>query len=56
VILVTGRILNDLRRVVGDLQFVDAVVAQNGAVIYFPGTGHTTRLAPPVPPPFVTTV
>jgi hydroxymethylpyrimidine pyrophosphatase-like HAD family hydrolase len=49
VILVTGRILDDLRRVAGDLRFVDAVVAENGAVIHFPGTGHTTVLAPPVP-------
>ena len=52
-ILVTGRILEDLRRVAGDLHFVDAVVAENGAVIHFPGTGHTTVLAPPVPPAFV---
>ena len=53
VILVTGRILEDLRRVAGDLQFVDAVVAENGAVIHSPGTGHTTVLAPPVPQAFV---
>ncbi len=46
VILVTGRILDDLRRVAGDLRFVDGVVAENGAVIHFPGTGHTTILAP----------
>ena len=32
VAIVTGRILNDLRRVAGDLRFVDAVVAENGAV------------------------
>ena len=53
VILVTGRILDDLRRVAGDLRFVDGVVAENGAVIHFPGTGHTTILAPPVPQAFV---
>jgi hydroxymethylpyrimidine pyrophosphatase-like HAD family hydrolase len=53
VILVTGRILDDLRRVAGDLRFVDAVVAENGAILHFPGTGHTTVLAPPVPPAFV---
>jgi hydroxymethylpyrimidine pyrophosphatase-like HAD family hydrolase len=53
VILVTGRILDDLRRVAGDVRFVDAVVAENGAVIHFPGTGHTTVLAPPIPPSFV---
>ena len=53
VILVTGRILDDLRRVAGDLHFVDGVVAENGAVMHFPGTGHTTILAPPVPQAFV---
>ena len=45
VILVTGRILDDLRRVAGELHFVDGVVAENGAVVHFPGTGHTTTLA-----------
>ena len=50
VVLVTGRILDSMA---GDLRFVDAVVAENGAVIHFPGTGHTTVLAPPVPPAFV---
>ena len=53
VILVTGRILDELRRVAGDLHFVDAVVAENGAVIHFPGTGHTTVLAPRVPQAFL---
>jgi hydroxymethylpyrimidine pyrophosphatase-like HAD family hydrolase len=42
VILATGRILEDLRRVVGDLHFVDAVVAENGAVVLFPDSGHST--------------
>jgi hypothetical protein len=36
VILVTGRILSDLRGAAGDLKFVDAVVAENGAVLTFP--------------------
>ena len=53
VILVTGRILDDLRRVAGDLRFVDGVVAENGAVVHFPGTGHTTVLAPLIPQAFV---
>jgi hypothetical protein len=35
VVLVTGRILSDLRLVAGDLGFVDAVVAENGAVLAF---------------------
>jgi hypothetical protein len=45
VILVTGRIISDLRRVCGDLHFVDAVVAENGAFIEFPGTGYSMSLA-----------
>jgi hydroxymethylpyrimidine pyrophosphatase-like HAD family hydrolase len=35
VLLVTGRILDDLRRVAGDLHFVDAVIAENGAIVHF---------------------
>jgi hypothetical protein len=42
VVLATGRILEDLRRVVGELHFVDAVVAENGAVVTFPESGYTT--------------
>jgi hypothetical protein len=53
VLLVTGRILDDLRRVVGDLRFVDAVVAENGAVITYPQTGHSMVLGPPPPAAFV---
>jgi HAD superfamily hydrolase (TIGR01484 family) len=48
VILVTGRILSELRRVAGDLHFVDAVVAENGAVLEFPSSGHHTVLGSPV--------
>jgi hydroxymethylpyrimidine pyrophosphatase-like HAD family hydrolase len=46
VLLVTGRILDDLRRVAGDLHFVDGVIAENGAVLHFPDNGHTSTLAP----------
>jgi hypothetical protein len=53
VMLVTGRRLDDLRRVVGKLHFVDGVVAENGALVHFPDGGLTTTLAPPVPPAFV---
>ena len=52
VLLVTGRILDELRRVAGDLHFVDAVIAENGAVLHFPESDHTTRLAPEVPAAF----
>ncbi len=47
VIIVTGRILEDLKRVCGDLHFVDAVVAENGAFLEFPSTGYSLSLAPP---------
>jgi phosphoserine phosphatase len=53
VLLVTGRILAELRRAAGDLHFVDAVVAENGAVIHFAGSGRTSALAPLVPEGFV---
>ena len=33
VLLATGRILDELRRVAGDLHFVDGVIAENGAVL-----------------------
>lgn len=50
VVLVTGRILEDLKRVAGELYFVDAVVAENGAVVEFPDSGYTTTLGQPPPP------
>jgi hydroxymethylpyrimidine pyrophosphatase-like HAD family hydrolase len=53
VLLVTGRILDELRRVAGDLHFVDGVVAENGAVIHFPASGRTSALAPSVPDSFL---
>ena len=49
VMLVTGRILDDLRRVAGDLHFVDGVIAENGAVIEFPDSGHSTVIGQPPP-------
>jgi hydroxymethylpyrimidine pyrophosphatase-like HAD family hydrolase len=53
VLLVTGRILEELRRVAGDLHFVDGVIAENGALVHFPDTGYTSRLAPFVPEAFL---
>ncbi len=44
VVLVTGRVLSDLRHVAGDLDFAHAVVAENGAVLSFPHSGRTLRL------------
>ncbi len=48
VVIVTGRILRELRRVAGDfdLTFVDGVVAENGAVILL-SNGHRRLLGPP---------
>lgn len=48
-LLVTGRILGELYRVAGDLHFVEAVVAENGAVIEFTDSGYSRLLgtAPP---------
>ena len=53
VVIVTGRILDDLRRVAGDLHFVDAVIAENGAVLHVPESDYTVRLAPAISPAFV---
>ena len=49
VMLATGRILDDLRRVAGELHFVDAVIAENGAVVTFPDSGHVTVNGQPPP-------
>jgi hydroxymethylpyrimidine pyrophosphatase-like HAD family hydrolase len=48
-VLVTGRSLLDLRQVAGDLDIFDAVIAENGAVLAFPG-GRTRVLGRPPPP------
>ena len=52
VVLVSGRLLPDLRQVAGDLEFADAVVAENGAVLSFPATGRTLSLHAPPDPAF----
>jgi 3-deoxy-D-manno-octulosonate 8-phosphate phosphatase KdsC-like HAD superfamily phosphatase len=53
VLIVTGRILSELRDLTGDLRFVDAVVAENGAVLAFPAAGRTNVLGEPPPAAFV---
>jgi hydroxymethylpyrimidine pyrophosphatase-like HAD family hydrolase len=53
VVLATGRILDDLRRAAADLRFVDAIVAENGAVLEFPHRGYSAALAPPPPQDFL---
>src|SRR5579875_4056843 len=50
VLLVTGRRVDDLQRVAGDLHFVDAVIAENGAVITFPESGYERSLGQAPPP------
>lgn len=52
VVLVTGRILMDLRRVLTEDNLFDAIVAENGAVISFPD-GPTRRLGRPPPREFL---
>jgi len=52
VVIVSGRILSDLKQVAGDLGFVDAVVAENGAVLCFPN-GHERLLGHPPPEVFL---
>ena len=48
VMIATGRILSDLRSLCGDLSFVDAIVAENGAVLAFPN--GQTRILGRLPP------
>lgn len=48
-ILVTGRDLDDLRRVCPRLRAFDLVVAENGALLFRPATGEETLLATPPP-------
>jgi hydroxymethylpyrimidine pyrophosphatase-like HAD family hydrolase len=50
VALVTGRRLDDLRRLIGDLHLFDVVVAENGSIATFPASGRSARLAPTNPP------
>lgn len=50
VLIATGRRLEHLRESVGDLRIVDAVVAENGALIAFPSSGRTLFLGHPPPP------
>lgn len=49
-ILVTGRSFFDLIRSCERLDLFDAVVAENGAVLYFPAAGMIRDQGPPPPP------
>ena len=52
-ILVTGRELPDLKRVFPRLDLFDRVVAENGGLLYDPGTEEERPLGPAPPAPFV---
>src|SRR5215469_8807622 len=49
-LLVTGRQLEDLKRVFDRLDLFDVVVAENGSLLYFPAA-QEERLVAAVPPP-----
>jgi HAD superfamily hydrolase (TIGR01484 family) len=51
-VMVTGRELPDLRRVFAQTDRFDAIVAENGALLWMPATGET-QLAPSPPPAFI---
>jgi hypothetical protein len=53
VILVTGRRLDDLRRVAGNLGCFNAIVAENGAVLCFPESGREALIGHVPPPAFL---
>jgi hydroxymethylpyrimidine pyrophosphatase-like HAD family hydrolase len=52
-ILVTGRELDDLRAIFPELHLFERVVAENGALLYRPGSKEDRLLAQPPPPAFV---
>ncbi|MBV9718106.1 MAG: HAD hydrolase family protein [Candidatus Eremiobacteraeota bacterium] len=49
-IMVTGRILDDLASIFKKIDLFDAIVAENGAVLYEPAQKKRAVLAPPPPP------
>src|SRR5262245_47009377 len=52
-LLVTGRLLDDLRAACAALDLFDSVVAENGAVLFHPATGAARALATPPQASFV---
>jgi HAD superfamily hydrolase (TIGR01484 family) len=53
VILVTGRELDELLAICPDIDRFDAIVAENGAMLYWPAKRAAEQLAEPPPPAFV---
>jgi hydroxymethylpyrimidine pyrophosphatase-like HAD family hydrolase len=52
-ILVTGRELPELQELFPEIGLFDAVVAENGALLFLPGEGELRALADPPPPALV---
>src|SRR6185437_7722589 len=52
IVLVTGRVLPELEAVFPDIGVCDLVVAENGALLFWPKSGEVRLLAPPPPPAF----
>jgi len=52
-VLVTGRLLEDLRRVFSHWEMFDYIVAENGAVLYRPETAEEKLLGGPPPASFL---
>lgn len=53
VLLVTGRMVEDLLGVFGEVEVCDLVVAENGALLFNPARGSIETLAPAPPPDFM---
>jgi hydroxymethylpyrimidine pyrophosphatase-like HAD family hydrolase/energy-coupling factor transporter ATP-binding protein EcfA2 len=53
IVLVTGRLLPDILDIFPEIGICERVVADNGSVLYHPGTREHTVLAPPIPPAFI---
>jgi hydroxymethylpyrimidine pyrophosphatase-like HAD family hydrolase len=53
VILVTGRILDEILDICDDMDVFDLAVLENGALLYNPATGRQRLLAPSLPARFV---
>lgn len=52
-LLVTGRVLEDIQSACSDLSMFDAVVAENGAIVWLCRLGHTIQLGMPPPDRFL---
>ena len=52
-IMVTGRSLADLRTVFPELELLDAIVAENGAILYDTSSHEVRELASPPSPEFI---